>query len=185
MKAGPKFVFYSLFGRLVYLLCPSDRWMLLKNTFLNAEVQKSSWASLCMKCPFNKGVGTYVELHRYKVVTNHNTCTNIFPFCSNLFHFPSCCDLLIGRAIYLIAHISKTPLSQRQIINFESIYCNYLNQMGEICLIVVTFKTWFRVSQFRFKYGSIYTSMFWEKKNMCNRTTTVHFYELWEAAGNS
>nr|YP_009873518.1 hypothetical protein RF2 [Acer pentaphyllum]YP_009873540.1 hypothetical protein RF2 [Acer pentaphyllum]QKT28553.1 hypothetical protein RF2 [Acer pentaphyllum]QKT28554.1 hypothetical protein RF2 [Acer pentaphyllum]QKY63130.1 Ycf2 [Acer pentaphyllum]QKY63152.1 Ycf2 [Acer pentaphyllum]QNH84415.1 Ycf2 [Acer pentaphyllum] len=46
------------------------------------------------------------------------------------FHFPIRSDLLVRRAIYSIAAISGTPLTEGQIVNFERTYCQPLSDMN-------------------------------------------------------
>nr|AGE93499.1 hypothetical chloroplast RF21 [Xiphidium caeruleum]AGE93518.1 hypothetical chloroplast RF21 [Xiphidium caeruleum] len=46
------------------------------------------------------------------------------------FHFPIRSDPFIRRAIYSIADISATPLTEEQIVNFERTYCQPLSDMN-------------------------------------------------------
>nr|YP_009968158.1 hypothetical protein RF2 [Actinidia setosa]YP_009968177.1 hypothetical protein RF2 [Actinidia setosa]QMX77256.1 hypothetical protein RF2 [Actinidia setosa]QMX77277.1 hypothetical protein RF2 [Actinidia setosa] len=46
------------------------------------------------------------------------------------FHFPSRSDPFVRRAIYSIADISGTPLTEGQIVNFERTYCQPLSDMN-------------------------------------------------------
>ena len=46
------------------------------------------------------------------------------------FHFPIRSNPFIRRAIYLIAYISRTPLTEGQIVNFERTYCQPLSDMN-------------------------------------------------------
>nr|YP_010881724.1 Ycf2 protein [Turpinia affinis]YP_010881743.1 Ycf2 protein [Turpinia affinis]QHE50544.1 hypothetical protein RF2 [Staphylea trifolia]QHE50563.1 hypothetical chloroplast RF2 [Staphylea trifolia]WIA69217.1 Ycf2 protein [Turpinia affinis]WIA69236.1 Ycf2 protein [Turpinia affinis] len=46
------------------------------------------------------------------------------------FHFPIRSDPLVRRAIYSIADISGTPLTEGQIVNFEKTYCQPLSDMN-------------------------------------------------------
>ena len=46
------------------------------------------------------------------------------------FHFPIRSDQFICRAIYSIADIYGTPLTERQIVNFERTYCQPLSNMN-------------------------------------------------------
>nr|YP_009567755.1 Ycf2 [Nyssa yunnanensis]YP_009567771.1 Ycf2 [Nyssa yunnanensis]QBB87243.1 Ycf2 [Nyssa yunnanensis]QBB87259.1 Ycf2 [Nyssa yunnanensis] len=46
------------------------------------------------------------------------------------FHFPSRSDPFVRRAIYSIADISGTPLTEGQIVNFERTYCKPLSDMN-------------------------------------------------------
>ena len=46
------------------------------------------------------------------------------------FHFPSRSNPLVRRAIYSIADISGTPLTEGQIVNFERTYCQPLSDMN-------------------------------------------------------
>nr|YP_010291581.1 hypothetical protein RF2 [Rapatea paludosa]YP_010291598.1 hypothetical protein RF2 [Rapatea paludosa]ULQ67588.1 hypothetical protein RF2 [Rapatea paludosa]ULQ67605.1 hypothetical protein RF2 [Rapatea paludosa] len=46
------------------------------------------------------------------------------------FHFPIRCDPFVRRAIYSIADISATPLTEEQIVNFERTYCQPLSDMN-------------------------------------------------------
>nr|YP_009414771.1 hypothetical chloroplast RF2 [Platycodon grandiflorus]YP_009414796.1 hypothetical chloroplast RF2 [Platycodon grandiflorus]ARR27774.1 hypothetical chloroplast RF2 [Platycodon grandiflorus]ARR27789.1 hypothetical chloroplast RF2 [Platycodon grandiflorus]UBK12175.1 hypothetical chloroplast RF2 [Platycodon grandiflorus]UBK12200.1 hypothetical chloroplast RF2 [Platycodon grandiflorus]UXO94473.1 hypothetical chloroplast RF2 [Platycodon grandiflorus] len=46
------------------------------------------------------------------------------------FHFPSRSDPFVRRAIYSIAGISGTPLTEGQIVNFERTYCQPLSDMN-------------------------------------------------------
>ncbi|KAK2967027.1 hypothetical protein RJ640_003383 [Escallonia rubra] len=46
------------------------------------------------------------------------------------FHFPSQSDPFIRRAIYTIADISGTPLTERQIVNFARTYCQPFSAMN-------------------------------------------------------
>lgn len=46
------------------------------------------------------------------------------------FHFPIRSEPFVRRAIYSIADISATPLTEEQIINFERTYCKPLSDMN-------------------------------------------------------
>nr|YP_009696628.1 Ycf2 [Kirengeshoma palmata]YP_009696645.1 Ycf2 [Kirengeshoma palmata]QEJ83392.1 Ycf2 [Kirengeshoma palmata]QEJ83393.1 Ycf2 [Kirengeshoma palmata] len=46
------------------------------------------------------------------------------------FHFPSRSDPFVRRAIYSIADISGTPLTEGQVVNFERTYCQPLSDMN-------------------------------------------------------
>ncbi|KAJ0771660.1 Protein Ycf2 A [Helianthus annuus] len=46
------------------------------------------------------------------------------------FHFPSRSNPFVRRAIYSIANISGTPLTEGQIVNFERTYCQPLSDMN-------------------------------------------------------
>nr|YP_010163418.1 hypothetical chloroplast RF21 [Parochetus communis]QRI61210.1 hypothetical chloroplast RF21 [Parochetus communis] len=48
----------------------------------------------------------------------------------NSFHFPIRSDPLVRRAIYSIADISGTPLTEEEIVNLETTYCQRLSDMN-------------------------------------------------------
>lgn len=80
---------------------------------------------------------------------------------SNIFipnDFPIRSDPFVRGAIYSIADISRTPLTEGQIVHFERNYCQPLSEMNP--------SDWFRrdasVSQSQFKHGFDSNSMFWE-----------------------
>uniref|UniRef100_A0A2K1Y5H6 Protein Ycf2 n=2 Tax=Populus trichocarpa TaxID=3694 RepID=A0A2K1Y5H6_POPTR len=65
------------------------------------------------------------------------------------FHFPIRPDPFVRRAIYSIADVSGTPLTEGQIFNFERTYCHlfriliYLIQKGRTCIsISISIQTW-------------------------------------------
>lgn len=67
-------------------------------------------------------------------------------------HFPIRSDPFVRRAIYLIAEISGTPLTEGQIVNLLRTYCQPLSDMN--------LSDSEGVSQFQFKHGFDSDSMF-------------------------
>ncbi|PHT26569.1 Protein Ycf2 [Capsicum baccatum] len=81
--------------------------------------------------------GNDLEDPKPKIVVSNIFIPNDFPQSGdetyNLyksFHFPSRSDPFVRRAIYSIADISGTPLTEGQIVNFERTYCQPLSDMN-------------------------------------------------------
>uniref|UniRef100_A0A251T878 Ycf2 N-terminal domain-containing protein n=1 Tax=Helianthus annuus TaxID=4232 RepID=A0A251T878_HELAN len=104
--------------------------------FLNILFIRNKIFSLCVgkkKHAFWGEILFQQSSHRYLTYSYlrlfHKVVTKTYNLYKS-FHFPSRSNPFVRRAIYSIADISGTPLTEGQIVNFERTYCQPLSDMN-------------------------------------------------------